>query len=416
MISLCKLVVVTTAIAIMLTVAPVAADWNAGLELFGQERFAEAVEHFQGVIKSNPNWPGAYLMLGRCQLALKQPDEALHNLRKAVELGPDDPSNVAALSRALIDQGLNTETIELLEGVDLKNLNPAWRVEMERMLASCLLAEYRTDDAVALLESGLAEAPDSAALHRAIAGAYQAVGNRPAAFDHLAQAFTLDPDDHASGRSAVKTALALAGATADDETAESLRMRAVELATALATAAPEYEHLLLAGEADLAARQLGAAADWFVAAVSKRPQEPLARFYLGRTLAALDRNDEAITHLRAGLGCAPDDELEVRIHGQLGRLLACRLELSEAARHYQAAGDAGHAQRINELAADFADALTRLAALRGDSAELAGMEAELEKLGDNNGVTAVAGQREIRDREIAGIEANLTDVRVALCQ
>jgi tetratricopeptide (TPR) repeat protein len=355
-------------------------------------------------------------MLGRCQLALEQYGGALDNLRVAAELGPDDPANAATLSRALMALGRHTETRELLEGLDFEKLSPAWKVEVARMLARCLLAEDRAADAVALLETRLADDPDNAALHRAIARAYQATDDRAAVLDHLARAFALDPDDHASGRAAATTALALAEAAGDDGLAASFHGRALELAAELATAAPEYEHALLAGEAALGTHQLEIAADWFAAAVKDRPQEPEARFCLGRTLAALGRNDEAIAQLRAALGAAPEDELAVRIHDELGRLLACRLELPEAARHYRAGGDGGRADRIDELAAGFNEALGRLATLRSDASELAEMEARLEGLADADGVAAVARLRKARGREIAEIEDNLAEVRAALCQ
>lgn len=409
-------VVAVLMIGVMLAGGPVAADWNTGVELYSEGRFADAIEHFQATVTSNPNWAGGYLMLGRCQLALKQYDEALESLSKAAELGPDDPANVATLGRALMAVDRHVEARELLEGLDTEQLSPDWKAEVARMLARCLLVEDRAADAVALLKPRLAEDPDRASLHQAIAGAYQAVGDRASAADHFARAFAIDPSDHFSARAAASTALSLAAAAEDDEMAADYCGRAFEIAAQLATIAPEYEHALLAGETALAARQLEAAAEWFAAAVQSRPQEPQARFYLGRTLAALDHDDQAITHLRAGLGAVPDDELKVRIHAQLGRLLACRLELGEAARHYRAAGDTGRAAEIEELAAGFKDALGQLATLRRDVAALAGMESELEALGDANGVAALSGQREEMGREIAAIEANLAEVRAALCR
>ena len=68
------------------------------------------------------------------------------------------------------------------------------------------------------------------------------------------------------------------------------------------------------------------------------------------------------------------------------------------------------------LAGSFNEALERLASLRRDVAALAGMEAELEALGDANGVAALAGRREAMSREIAAIEGNLSAVRSALCR
>jgi tetratricopeptide (TPR) repeat protein len=411
-------VVVAGFMAMMAALAavPAAADWDEGRALYSQGRFAEAAEHFQAAVKSNPHWPGGYLMLGRCQLAMNQYDEALTNLQKAVELGPDNPANATALARALMAVDRPVEARELLEGVDVESLDPEWKAEVARLKARCLLTEDRAADAVAVLQACLSDDPDRAALHQAIAAAYLADGDRAAALDHFARAFALDPDDHASARAAASNALALAAAADDGELAAANYQRALEIAGALATAAPEYEHNLVAGEAALAAGQMEAARGWFAAAVKERPQEPLARFYLGHTLAALDRDDDAVTHLREALGAAPDPDLALRIHAQLGRLLACQLELAEAARHYRAAGDNDRAEEIDTLAASFGDALERLSTLRGAVADLAGMEGELEELGDADGVAALAGQRETMGREIAGIEANLAQVRSALCR
>ena len=44
------------------------------------------------------------------------------------------------------------------------------------------------------------------------------------------------------------------------------------------------------------------------------------------------------------------------------------------------------------------------------------MEAELEELGDADGVTALASRRAAMGREMSGIDANLSEVRAALCQ
>ena len=355
-------------------------------------------------------------MLGRCQLALEEYDEALENLRTAVDLGPDDPTNTVTLGRALMAVNRYTEARELLDGFDLGTLPPEWKAEVARMQAACLIEEDRAADAVALLETCLADDPNRAALHRAIAVAHKAAGDPQATLDDLTRAYHLDPADTASGRSAVIAALALAADAGDDELAAGYHDRASEIADELATASPDDENTMLAGEAAFAAGRFEAAARWFGAAVKSRPQEPVARFDLGRTLAALEHNEEAVVHLRSALGAAPDAELAARIHGQLGRLLACSLELAEAARHYRAAGDHDRADEIDTLAAGLDEALKRLAILRNSSAEFARMEAELDGLGDAKGVTAMSDQRKVINREIAAIEGNLSEVRAALCQ
>lgn len=409
-------VVAAAMIAGVLWAASSAADWDAGLELYREGRFADAMGHFHATVTEHPEWADGYLMLGRCQLALQQFDEALESLRRAVELRPGDAAVVVTLSRALMAVGRHVEAREHLEALDLGDTNPAWKVEASRMLAHILIVEGRADDAVSVLEERLAEFPESAPLHQAIAGAYQATGDRAAALDHFIRALAINPGDFVSARGAATSALALAEAAGDDAAAARSYRRAFEMADRLATDAPGYDHTLLAGQAALGVGDLQAAAGWFTAAVESRPREPVAHFHLARTLAALDHADQAIFHLRTALGAAPDDELAERIHNQLGRLLACRLELDEAARHYRAAGDAGRAAEIEVIGAGFSHAIVRLADLRRDVAALTGMEAELKDLGDADGVAALAGRRQAMVREIEAIEGNLAEVRAALCR
>lgn len=400
--------------AIVLAAGSAAADWDSGRELYHQGRFDEAAVHFQETVKSNPNWPSGYVMLGRCQLAMERYDEALETFRTAVDLNSDDPTNVILLGRALMAADRHSESRELLEGLAVDDLSPDWKAEVARMRASCLLDEDRAADAVAVLEARLADDPERAALHRAMAAAHKAMGDTAAAVVDFDRAFTLEPADVSSGRAAVTLALKLAAATGDDHLAARYRGRALEVATRLATVAPEYDVFLLAGRAGFEAGRFEAAAGWYSAAVESRQHDPRARYDLGQSLAALDRNGEAIAALRSALDTSPDDELARRIHGQLGRLLTSDLDLEAAARHYRAAGMTDRAEQIDETADGFAQALERLATLRNSTAELAQMEAELESFGDAKGVAALADQRETMDREIAEIEGNLSEVRLAL--
>jgi len=409
----CRLTTAAAAVA-LLTAGSVGADWDSGRGLFNQGRYDEAVGHFQETVKSNPNWAPGHVMLGRCQLAMKQYDEALESFGTAIVLDPDDPTNVVLMSRTLMTEDRFEEARELLDGLPERGLNLDWKAEVARMQASCLLGEDRASDAVAVLEERIADDPKRAALHRALAVAHRASGDSATAVDDLDRAFSLDPSDHASGRAAVTTALKLAAETENSGLAIRYRDHALEVATRLASASPEFDSLYLAGRAAFEAGRFDAAADWFDAAVESRPRYPRAHYDLGRSLAALGRNDEAITQLRSSLGASPDDELARRIHSQLARLLTSELELAAAARHYRAAGKTGRAEQIDEIAAGFVEALERLATLRASIAELAEMEAELESFGDEQGVEALADQRAVMDREVAEIEENLSEVRVAL--
>ncbi len=409
------LVVTTVAVAVVLLAGPVAADWSAGVDLYQQGRFAEAAIHFRETVGSNPDWPSGYLMLGRCQLALEEYDEALENLRTAVELGPDDPTNTVTLGRALMTVDRYTEARELLDGFDLDSLPPEWKAEVARMQAACLIEEDRAADALALLETRLADDPNRAALHRALADAHREVGDRTATLDDLTRAFRLDPADHASGRSAVTAALTLAADAGNDELAVGYYGRAVEIADEMATASPDYENTLLAGEAAFAAGRFrplpaGSAlrsragprnpppnsisdAPWRPSTTTRRPSSTCAR-----RSAPRPRPSWRCTSTASSAGCWPAAWSFPKPPATIGLQ-----------------GTMMRADQIDTLAAGFREALERLATLRNSTAELARMEAELDELGDAKGVRALADRRWVMGQEIAGIEDNLSEVRAALC-
>ena len=70
------------------TVAPVSAEWNKGLEAYKAKDWATAAKEFEEVTKTNPDYAGAYYMLGLSQRAAGNLSPALASLRKAVELDP----------------------------------------------------------------------------------------------------------------------------------------------------------------------------------------------------------------------------------------------------------------------------------------------------------------------------------------
>jgi tetratricopeptide (TPR) repeat protein len=403
-------------LAVVASAAPARADWQAGRDAFDRGSFEVAAEHFAATVKTNPNWAGGHLMLGRALSALERHDEAIEHLKAALILTPGDATATIALARALLAAKRHDEARDLLAKADAASLPAPMRTEVDRLQGQALVASGRTDEAVAGLRARLVEDPDNPALHRTLAAILLEARDRPAALDHLARAFALDPTDQDSGRAAVTGALAAAGASDDVDERVALYARALPIAVALATAFPDAENAILAGEAALGASQLEVAATWFAAAVATTPDDPVALFYLGRTLTLLNRDGEALPHLEKALTANPDTTLAARVHDQLARVRACRLELGAAARHARAAGNEPWANEIDSVANDSAAALERLAKLSSTLAELERMQLELVDLNDRQGIEVVAGRMAAMAREKEAIEANLAEVRRAFCR
>ena len=91
------------AVFLFLTAAMTAhAEWNNGLEAYKKKDWATAVKEFEEVTKTNPDYAGAYYMLGVSQRALGQLSPAIASLRKAVELDGSQASYKIALGQALL--------------------------------------------------------------------------------------------------------------------------------------------------------------------------------------------------------------------------------------------------------------------------------------------------------------------------
>ena len=72
----------------------------------------EAAARFGHRLRSRPTMPPGIAALGEVLLYQGQVDDALTELRRAVELAPQDPGNHAALAKALSAKGLTAEAEE----------------------------------------------------------------------------------------------------------------------------------------------------------------------------------------------------------------------------------------------------------------------------------------------------------------
>ena len=153
-------------------------------------------------------------------------------------------------------------------------------------------------------------------------------------------------------------------------------------------------------------------------------RRPFRRFFVAAltiaTVSAIaqadwDQGMKAFKEFSAALALGPDDDLARRIHGRMGNIAACRLELESATSHYRLAGQDNRARKTQTLASQFAGALTQLEKLRATVTEIQGMERQLNDLGDTQGVTTMRESAVAEQSKIDAIEKNLEAVRSALC-
>jgi tetratricopeptide (TPR) repeat protein len=128
-----------------------------------RKKFVECVQTFSSVIDLLPekgplNWT-AYFYRGSCRERSRQFSLAEADLRKALELKPDEPNILNYLGYSLIDQGM------------------------------------KVDEALAMIQRAVAQMPDNGYVVDSLGWAYFRTGNYPEAEKHLRRAAELVPSD-----------------------------------------------------------------------------------------------------------------------------------------------------------------------------------------------------------------------------
>ncbi|MDQ7006588.1 MAG: tetratricopeptide repeat protein [Acidobacteriota bacterium] len=109
-----KILLATVAL-LALAMAPVMADYDAGLAYFKQGKYVESAAEWEGVIANAPEYAYAYYMLGNCYLKLKKYRDAEPQFRKAADLDPGKFNYHLNLAQTLMALRKYTETINVLD-------------------------------------------------------------------------------------------------------------------------------------------------------------------------------------------------------------------------------------------------------------------------------------------------------------
>ncbi len=118
-------------------VAPALGDWDDGVAAFQAKNFEAAARSFERLVEQNPDgWRGHY-MLGLSLIRLQRKDEALHHLRKAYDLNPNDLSVKLELGRAYSLARRYSDCAKMLGAIDLNPLPERARRNGTQVRAVC---------------------------------------------------------------------------------------------------------------------------------------------------------------------------------------------------------------------------------------------------------------------------------------
>ncbi len=364
---------------------PAEADWATGVQAYKNRDYAAAASAFEGVTQTNPDYAGAYYMLGLSQQALGKLSQALASLRKAVELEPDNTSYKLALAQGLVQAKQYQDAYTQLKALSTSGMDSNHRASYALLLAQAATKTGRPAEAVSVLQPVTRDDSKNARLFQALGVAYNGLGDDAQAFSAFKTAYALNPKDDASARNAVSAAIAVARRASGSQK-DRYYTEAGQIAERLATSEPTFDHYLLAGEAWLGAKEYSKALQWFDKAQGKQPQNALVHFYRAQSLTSMDRLDPALAELQEALKTgAPSGKLRKQIYNQGGYIYDKKKQYDRAIQWYQEAGNSSMVAQMRDKAEKAEQNLEAQREQEEFRRKLQALEmqiAELEKLGE----------------------------------
>ncbi|NJL26672.1 MAG: tetratricopeptide repeat protein [Thermoanaerobaculia bacterium] len=327
---------------------PAVAGWDEGVAAFNLKNYAQAVTEFQAVVQQNPDGYRGHYMLGESLGRLDRKEEALHHLRKAYDLNPNDVNIKLALGRAYSNLRRYNETAQLLKGLDVGSFPAAQRAAFHQIRG---FARMKTDDvngAVADYDQLAKLRPDDAETQYLYGVTILNAGRTSEGIAALAKAVRLDPKDADKKRTYANALVRQGRETSDKAAKKQIYLKAAAEAKDLAAANPSYDNLLLKASAELGAGAYADAVKSLQAAIPKNSQDWLGSYYLGQAFTSNGQFVEAQVPLNEALKKTQDPSNLKLIWKQLGFTFEKQKKYSDAIAAYQKAGDSSGVARVQE--------------------------------------------------------------------
>jgi tetratricopeptide (TPR) repeat protein len=392
------------ALLLLAAALPAHAEWNKGLEAYKKKDWANAVKEFEEVTKTNPDYAGAYYMLGVSQRALGQLSPAIASLRKAVELDGSQASYKIALGQALLQANQYQNAYELLKPLSMSSMDASHRSSYALLFAQAATKTNRPGEAVSVLTTQARADSRNYRLQQALGSAYTASGDEPKAFEAYKSAYDLNPKDATSARNAVKAAISVARRSSSNSSKSNYYNQAGQIADRLASASPTFEHQLLAGEAWLGAKQYEKAQASFDKARAQQSNNALVYYYLAQCKTQMNQLNPALSDLQQALKIGASGKLRTQIYNQGGFIYDKKKDYNNAISWYQEAGNQSMVRQMQdkkEKAAQNQAADKECAEFKKTIAALRLQVEELQKIGDNDSAQQLLDQLPALEKDYA---------------
>ncbi|MEM9290174.1 MAG: tetratricopeptide repeat protein [Acidobacteriota bacterium] len=340
-----KLVTTLILAALIAFPATLLAEWEAGINAFKGKNYAEAARQFEEVTQTHPEWPDGFFWLGQSLEKLNRKSEALQYFQKAYDLKPDNVSYQLQLGNALVKNSRYGDAATLLKRINPSSLPKAQQGIYHKLLAASLNKSGQSGQALAAMKSAAEANPRDAAAWFSYGAAAFNDGQTNAAVNALAKAVQLD-GKNTKAREAYVDALMRQGRETRGAGKAGVYKKAVTAAQALASRAGTFDNFLTLGEAQLGAKDYGAAVASFEKAVGKKGNDWLAHYYLSQAATSAGNYARASDVLAKAMNLASSADQKKKVYDQLGFVYEKEKKLEDALKAYQQSGNQAGQQRV----------------------------------------------------------------------
>ena len=361
---------------LLIGATPVLGGWDEGVAAFTSKNYQGAAAEFEELVKQNPEGYRGHYMLGLSLEQLKRKEEALHHLRKAYDLNPNDLSIKVALGRAYFNLRRYDDVTQLLGSVDASSLPAAQQVAFYQIRGQAKFKSGNTQAAVSDFQRLARLRPQDAQIQYMYGTTALSLGQTNEGIAALNKASQLAPND-ADKKRAYAQALVKKGRMSRDRSAKKQAyMRASELAAELVSKSPTYDNLMLKVSAELGAGRYSDAIKSSEAAIAKKSDDWLSHYYLGQAYSSNEQFQQAEVPLNTAKSKTTRPEDLKLVWRQLGYTYEKQKKYAQSIEAYQNAGDQAGVARVKEN--ERTDAFNK--SVEEENKQIKEMEAEAKRL------------------------------------
>lgn len=362
----------------MLSALPAAAGWDEGVAAFTSRKYQDAANEFQKLVDQNPEGFRGHYMLGLSLEQLKRKEEALHHLRKAYDLNPNDISIKVALGRAYFNVRRYGDVTSLLNSVDASSLPAKQQVAFYQIRGQAKFKGGSAQSAVSDFKQLARLKPSDAQIQYMYGTTALSVGQLEQGIGALNKATSLDPNDADKKRAYAQALIKKGRMSRDKSVKKQSYLRASELAAEVAAKTNSYDDVILKVSAELGAGRFKDAIASSEAAIAKKGSDWLPHYYLGQAYSSDDQFGKAEAPLQqAKSNASKPDDLKL-VWRQLGYVYEKQKKFSQSIEAYQNAGDQAGVARVKEN--EQTEAFNK--SVEAENAAIKEMEAEAKRLED----------------------------------